>query len=350
MTSEIVTLEENALVAGSYEIGQVANGVARAHVFDDYASSKSANTLRRHRADLTLFVEYLCHCQFFFPVYAMSDIELEKWYRIRAVAMMSAGEYWQNMTFGLVEGFKHWMLLAGYAVGSVNNRLSTVKIYASKAQKTGHIDDDLIKTVKGYSAGDGHNLDTKREVIRIGRKKAIHVSIKTEQAELLLVQPKTPQGRRDRLIFSLLLEHGLRVSEIVLLKTSDFDRETNLLNFYRPKVKQSAIAHLLKNGTLAAMLAYLDKDAVSNELLLRGSRKNGTLTKSSMAEQSVNRRVGKLGEVIGIEGLSPHDCRHYCATHQAPKKTVKELMDFFGWTSAATAMRYVESACFVETD
>jgi integrase len=53
---------------------------------------------------------------------------------------------------------------------------------------------------------------------------------------------------------------------------------------------------------------------------------------------------GDLKETqIGI--LSAHDCRHYCATDMARKGyTIKKLMDWFGWTSPAMAMRYVESA------
>ena len=46
-----------------------------------------------------------------------------------------------------------------------------------------------------------------------------------------------------------------------------------------------------------------------------------------------------------IGTLSAHDCRHYCATDMARKGyTLKKLMDWFGWTSPAMAMRYVESA------
>lgn len=40
--------------------------------------------------------------------------------------------------------------------------------------------------------------------------------------------------------------------------------------------------------------------------------------------------------------LSAHDCRHYCATKMAHLGYgVDELMAWFGWTSAQTAMRYV---------
>jgi integrase len=291
MTSEItLTSDDRSLATGSYEIGQVANDVARKHVFEDSTIEKSKNTLRRHRADLALFVEYLYHCQFFYPPYAMSDTELKKWFKLRASEMMTDGTYWENMVFGIVQEFKRWMLQAGYAIGSVNNRLSTVKVYSALAVKAGMIDVKdgyLIKSIEGFSLNAGTNVDEKREVKRVGRKKEQSVSVTTEQAEMLKDQPDTAVGRRDRLITTLFLEHGLRVSELVLLQVLDFDRETSLLSFYRPKVKGRAIPHLLKNGSLKAMLAYLDNDAMSDGQLLRGSRKGGRLTGSGMAVKTL---------------------------------------------------------------
>ncbi|MBE7553220.1 MAG: site-specific integrase [Anaerolineales bacterium] len=314
-------------------IGQVANQVASNFVFDDYTKRKADNTLRRHKADLSLFAEYLEHCQLF----GRDDL-------------MSNSESWQGMTWGLIKGFSEWMLQAGYAIGSINARLSTIRIYAGLATKAGMIDPResyLINNVSGYAVNEGKNVDAKRDNCRVGRKKAEATGISLEQAELLKNQP----SRRNRLVMHLLLEHGLRVSELSLLKISDFDRDANMLSFYRPKVKQDAIPHLLKNGTLRAMLYYLDNDAIGDGYLLRGSRKGGRLDQPGMAEQNLNALVAKLGKTIGLENLSPHDCRHYCASKLARQgKSVRELMDFFGWTSASTAMRYVDSSKWVEAD
>ena len=62
-------------------------------------------------------------------------------------------------------------------------------------------------------------------------------------------------------------------------------------------------------------------------------------------QQSVHlglQQVTGLGQRLGIDKLSAHDCRHYCATKMARLGySVDELMAWFGWTSAQTAMRYV---------
>jgi integrase len=331
----------NALnvISNSLSIGQVANDVASQHVFQDYTQRKSDNTLRRHKADLALFREYLNHV----GIFPTGDLATDP-------------AAWQGMTWGIVKGFVEWQLQRGFAIGSINSRLSSVKVYAMLALKAGAIEANegyLIKNVSGYASTEGRKIDLRRTTSRLGRKKSEAVGITPAQAKALKRQPDTPIGRRNRLIMCLLLEHGLRVSELSLLKTSDFDRDTNLLSFYRPKVDKPAIPHLLRNSTLSAMLDYLDSDALALGPLLRGSRKSRTgdnLTEPGMAEQNINALVGKLGRAIGLDGLSPHDCRHYAATKLAKNRPVKELMDFFGWTSAATAMRYVDSGRFVESD
>ena len=49
--------------------------------------------------------------------------------------------------------------------------------------------------------------------------------------------------------------------------------------------------------------------------------------------------------MIGIEGLSAHDCRHYWATQAARNGTpIDRLQDAGGWSSVAMPMRYIEKA------
>jgi transposase len=64
-----------------------------------------------------------------------------------------------------------------------------------------------------------------------------------------------------------------------------------------------------------------------------------------MSERAVFKRVAYLGRKVGAEGLSPHDLRHHWATRAARNGTPAErLKDAGGWTSIATADRYVQDA------
>ncbi len=60
---------------------------------------------------------------------------------------------------------------------------------------------------------------------------------------------------------------------------------------------------------------------------------------------SIAKRIAFLGACIGIEGLSPHDLRHYWATKLASGKTpIDKLMSAGGWSSPAIPLRYIEAS------
>jgi len=74
-----------------------------------------------------------------------------------------------------------------------------------------------------------------------------------------------------------------------------------------------------------------------------GSRKGGIL-QGAMSDRAITDRVRVLGERLGIEGLSAHDCRHYWATSAIKGGTdIKSLQDAGGWSSPAMPLRYAAS-------
>ena len=329
--------------------GVAANVVVAQHIFQKYLSTKSENTLIRHGYDLRLFAEYLTAVGI---TLTNEDFQYDP-------------QAWAGISWGLVEGFLAWQLRQGYAVTSANARLSTVRTYCKLATKAGAINKEegmMITTVSGYSRKEGLNLDEKRDVTRVGDKKAMAISISAEKAEELKGNhDETPAGKRNRLIACLLLDHGLRASEVVGLTKAGFDFDAGTLTFWRKKTKEWT-THKLTADTLVSALGYRnwmpDEGAV-----FWGSRKGGELTKTKLNRITVSRLVQRLGVDVGfyrqevkvtrggkrkvakVGTLSAHDCRHYCATDMANRGySVKKLMDWFGWASPAMAMRYVESA------
>jgi integrase len=248
-------------------------------------------------------------------------------------------------------------LKEGYSLGSVNVRLSTVKTYAGLAWKAGALDTTayaLIKSVSGYSHKERKHVDKKRKEANIptrkGIKKAEAVKISEEQARKLKAQPDTPQGRRDALIMCLLLDHGLRVGKVSRLTVENFDLGADEFTFYRPKVDKEQ-THWLSSDTAEALAAYLERDALPSGPLLRGSRKDGRLLDPSMSKRSITDRVRVLGQAIGLEGLSAHDCRHYWATRAAKNGTeFHVLREAGGWNSLAMPLRYIEDAKIANED
>jgi integrase len=310
------------------DAGEVANAVAAAHVFTDYASRRPQNTMDAQRTDVRAFVAYL----------GAVGVGRE------CDGLMNAPEAWTGITWGLVAGFVKWMLTQGYAVSTINHALSTIKLYVGLAKQAGAVGMDeylRIKDVKGYSGRDAKAIDEGRTTTRRSNKKAQHISISDEQATLLKAQPDTPQGRRDRLMMCLLLDHGLRAGELAGLLVSNIDLVNGVMSFDRPKVDMEQ-NHKLSADTLRALHAWVGD--CSDGFLLRGSRKGGKLDGNGMGEIAITVRVKELGERIGLYGLSAHDCRHYWATKWAGKVDVFRLQEAGGWASLSMPRRYVERA------
>ncbi len=345
--------------------GQIANQAAGQHIFGRYLSEKSTNTIKRQSRDLELFAEYLIDGRI--PLHHGADYQTNP-------------NAWRGVTWGIVEGFAQWLLREGYAVTTVNARLSTVRIYALMAVKAGVIERQegaLIQTVKGFSRAGGQNVDERREQTRkkettyvykpVGAKKSIVVTRRStkkavatvidEQTAVYLKTPRnpSPQAQRDALLMCLLLDHGLRVSEVVLLTPAAINVTNGRLRFRRPKVKGSAhewATHQLTDDTMQQATRYINHFYPSplrpdGALILATTRllKNGEgghLLGDGMNRVRLSERVAWLGKQIGADKISAHDCRHYCATKMARLGYgVDELMAWFGWTSAQTAMRYV---------
>jgi integrase len=149
---------------------------------------------------------------------------------------------------------------------------------------------------------------------------------------------------------ALLLDHGLRVGEVARLTVDNFSPlKAGKLTFFRPKVNKKQI-HKLTPDALKAAQAYVVQDAQALGAVWRRSiragkvgQSGGKLGKPGMSERAITERVKDLGAAVGLEGLSAHDCRHYCATVLGPKMPLREFMDYFGWNSPAMAMRYQAS-------
>jgi len=334
--------------------GQAANHAAARGVFGDYLSRKADNTRRAHAASLHRFADFLTDAH---PALGAPLADFAAAVGAWPDGPLPEASAWRGLTWGLVERFRDWMIAQGDALGSVNARLSTVKSYAKLATKAGALDRQeiaMIQLVQGYSHKEHKRIDERRDTTRRGAKKAEPVKISDKQAAALKRQPDTPQGRRDALLMAILLDMGLRVGELAILKVKDFDLQARQLKVYRPKVDKTQ-THDMPDDVYAAALAYIqngDAPLMEDARMLRGSRKGkhgDKLTAPGMSERAIQARVLLLGQAAGLEGLSPHDCRHYWATYWANRvsklpKGVLSLQEAGGWNSLAMPRRYVEES------
>ena len=281
--------------------------------FDQYRAKRTEHTLRRQEADLLLFCEYL----------SQEGITL--------AGLDVLPTNWRPITWLHVESFVKWQVDQGYAIPSINVRLSTIKTYARLAMQSGTVsaqEYSMIRSVQGYTFREGARIDQKRPVKRIGLKKSEPIKLTPEQAYRLKSQPSTPQGRRDTLMMCLLLDHGLKVGDLSTLKFSDLDMDEGYLRLPPSKTGRDQ-TQKLSSCTIAALQACLDEgELATDSYLLRRSKKNVELGEAGMSDRAITGRVCSLGEKLGIPNLSSHDCRHFWINSAKNGEDVLDLDEY----------------------
>ena len=328
MGTEIIIYDDDKPTIA--QIGQNGNSISANNAFIDYQERIDPNTLSRQKYDIALFCKFI----------KSKNIIINK------RELLANPIEWSSITHELIDGFAKWMVKEGFAIGSVNIRLSTVKTYFNLAAKAGYVQhDEAMKAhfIKGYSYKQGLNVDEQREIKRIGDKKAQPITLTKEQIALLKEHPDTPQGRRDALLMCLLLDHGLRCGEVADLTKDHIQLTSGILTFYREKTKDGD-KHKLTSDTLVALMRYFEVYRSTGKLLA-GSRKDGEL-EGEMSRRAITKRVRTLGKLIlGIENLSAHDCRHAWVEAAIRGGTdIKSLQDAGGWSSPAMPLRYASKA------
>jgi integrase/recombinase XerD len=137
-----------------------------------------------------------------------------------------------------------------------------------------------------------------------------------EQIEKLIKapDPSKPNGLRDRAMFELLYATGIRVSELIQLKTSSLDSGLGLVRVTGKGNKQRIVP--VHGQALKIIAEY--KDNAREELL--NNRQSPflfvTARGGAMTRQAFWASVRLNGKKAGIfHNLSPHVLRHTFATH-----------------------------------
>ena len=347
------------------QAGREANAEHASDVFAEYHLTCRPNTLRRHYYDLRCLSEFL--------------LERRQVQRTPQELALSS-EAWRGMTYGLVADFRSWMLQRGFSIGTINNRLATIHQYCRLSgpppKGVGVISEqDLaaILTVSGFNGKIARNVDQHRSrnntPTRIGNKKADFTRFSdSELARLQKTTTPTPPPTRiprehdqtlqarDAVMWSLLDEHLLRVSELVLLNIENVDFENNTITVYREKGNDTWM-YEMGPQTEANLRVYLKQ-------LREVGRETGPLFLGyggkPMTTSAINKRVGLLGAQLGfgnpaeagpknkIEGrrkqrLSPHDLRHHAAISLLNEGVpLNELQALGGWRTAHMPLHYAK--------
>jgi site-specific recombinase XerD len=155
-----------------------------------------------------------------------------------------------------------------------------------------------------------------------------------EMAKLLdSIGTSEPRRLRDRAIFELLYSTGMRVGELVNLKTEDIDLEGRLAVIRQGKWSKDRIVPL---SVVAATFLKMH---------MAGSKDGYVFSWDGrpLYTSSINRSFQKYSEECGImrKGLSVHSIRHSTATHLlAGGADLRYVQELLGHESIETTTRY----------
>jgi integrase/recombinase XerD len=231
----------------------------------------AANTLAAYRRDLTLFADWLGREQGR-PLVEASETDLRQY----ALA-------------------RH----AGSAPTSTNRRLTVFKRFFRWAVRERIVDAD--PTLK---------LDSARQPLRVPK------TLSEAQVEALLAAPdvETPLGLRDRAMLELLYASGLRVSELVSLKTVHVSFVECALRVTGKGAKE----RLVPFGEEA--LRWIERYVGAARPAILGRRTSDALFVTGRGGPMTRQMFWKLLKAHALRAgiaapLSPHTLRHAFATH-----------------------------------
>lgn len=153
------------------------------------------------------------------------------------------------------------------------------------------------------------------EAPQLGKKLPVYLSIPEVDALLAAVDRSQPSGARDVAMIEILYACGLRVSELVSLKTGDVFREDGLIRVVGKGNKERVVP--IYTSALDALFRYVQEVRVHLQPA-KGFETHIFLNQRGKAISRVwvFKRLQALAVQAGIQKkMGPHTLRHTFATH-----------------------------------
>ena len=171
--------------------------------------------------------------------------------------------------------------------------------------------------------------------------KKLPVCISIEEVEALLDQPDItkPEGQRDKAMLEILYSSGLRISELLSLKTNQINSERGIVKIVGKGNKE----RIVPVGDYA--LEYLKK--YINEGRRKNPKRGSEFLFLNRYGEPVSRvyfflQVKKYAKQAGIQvEISPHTLRHCFATHMLENGAeLRAVQEMLGHANIATTQIY----------
>lgn len=227
------------------------------------------------------------------------------------------------------------MLDTGRSPSTARIRQQAVRRYAAWLLAVGHLE------VAPFQGMTSPKLDQPVvDPLTVAEVRALLHTCRPESAD----GPESPRSLRhvrDEAIIRLMVETGIRLSEVIALIADDLDLVAGLVTIRRGKGGRGRVIPV-GGATTAAIRTYLavreqQRHAGRKELWL-GERGCG------LAVDALYRSLRRRAERAGIAGFRPHRLRH-TAAHRwlAAGGSESGLMAMAGWTRVEMLIRYTRA-------
>lgn len=162
------------------------------------------------------------------------------------------------------------------------------------------------------------------------------------EVEKLLAQPdlSIPRGVRDRAILELLYASGLRISELILLKTGELFFDQGYVKAYGKGAKERVVP--FGESARLALERYRNEARIKWDPLHQISYFFLSQQRDKMTRQNVWMMIKKYAFLAQLSGkISPHTLRHTFATHLVERGAdLRAVQMMLGHVDIATTQIY----------
>jgi len=186
-----------------------------------------------------------------------------------------------------------------------------------------------------------HNPIAKFPLPKVPKKLMPTLSIEQLKKLFSALDKSTPLGARNYCILALLLDTGLRISELANIKMTDFDSMMTILKVKGKGQKERVvpISKFARKG-LTKYLQHYRPHLYQGESLFLFPKSDGNHISNNCVQQE-SRRLAKKAGLSGVQ-VSPHVFRHTFATMYLRKGGQSlALKEILGHESIQTTEKYV---------
>lgn len=231
----------------------------------------------------------------------------------------------QEIKSNLIRSWMVSLLENDYSAISVNRKISTLRTFFKWLLKECLIDSNPMTSVTGPKS--------KKELPSFAQQ----AELTNEKLESFFTNDF--EGVRDRLMFEVLYQTGIRSSELVNLKINDFQNGKIKVLGKRNKERFIPISHNLSLLVQDYLKLRQELDELSEFLIVLKSGKK-------LYPKFVYRKINNyLGKATGLRKKSPHVLRHTFATHMLNNGAELEVLkDILGHANLSATQIYTHNS------